>query len=337
MSRKYIGNRSNPNFVYPNYNLNQYETEIVHDINDNVVSGTVTGFTGTSITTTGITFSFNYTWALNGAEPYIMEDGNYSFLSVHMMAAGQAYFRPWRLVAKVSGAAASTKSGTLSFSVTPSQMGLDSFINGDYQFDIRMISKRVVYPVSATYTVSGLVPPTPTPTPTPSITPTISVTPTVTPSGGAGLYTSGATLNVTDPGYIKYTSQNTGPDTYLFISSTGTYTLTDCAICSSIIPGFPFADVASFTVTNCGASCAYVPPSTPTPTPTNVTNVYYRLTDCQTFQYYYSQQFPSGTFSSGARVEGSSGYYYVVSGTYTSPPAGVSQRYVTATGLFDCP
>lgn len=336
MSTRYIGKRNNPNFVYPNNNLNEYQTDIVHSINDNSIYGTVTNFTGTSISSTGMTFQFDYSWILNGAEPYVMSDGNYSFLSVHMMAAGQLYFRPWRLVAKVSGAAAITKTGTLSFTVLPSDLGLTSFTNGDYQFDIRMIGKRVVYPVSTTYTVSSIVVPTPTPTPTPSITPTNTPTPTVTPSSGAStLYQSGATLNVTDPGWIRYTTP-TG-QTYEFISSTGTVTITNCAACSTFSPGFPFADLAVFTVISCGTNCSSVPSVTPTPTPTNLPLIYYRLTDCQTYQYYYSQQFTSGTFNSGDRVEGSSGYYYVVSGTYTSPPAGVDQRYVSATGQFGCP
>jgi hypothetical protein len=265
-----------------------------------------------------------------------MEDGNYSFLSVHMMDPSQAFYRPWRLVARVSGAAASTKSGTLSFTVLPSDLGISSFTNGDYQFDIRMIGKRAVYPVSVTYAVSSIILPTPTPTPTPSITPTNTPTPTVTPSSGAStLYQSGATLNVTDPGWIRYTTP-TG-ETYQFISTTGTFTITNCAVCSTFEPGIPFADLAVFTVTSCGANCSSVPPSTPTPTPTNASLIYYRLTDCQNFQYYYSQQFPSGTFNSGDRVEGGSGYYYVVSGTYTSPPSGIEQRFVSSTGQFGCP
>jgi hypothetical protein len=199
-----------------------------------------------------------------------------------------------------------------------------------------MIGKRAVYPVATTYTVSSIVVPTPTPTPTPSITPTNTPTPTVTPSSGAAtIYQSGATLNVTDPGWIRYTTP-TG-QTYQFISSTGTVTITNCAVCSTFDPGFPFADLAVFTVISCGTNCSSVPSPTPTLSASSTPLIYYRLTDCQNSQYYYSQQFSSGTFNSGDRVEGSSGYYYVVSGTYTSPPSGIDQRFVSGTGQFGCP
>jgi hypothetical protein len=196
-----------------------------------------------------------------------------------------------------------------------------------------MIGQRAVYPVSYTYAVSGIILPTPTPTPTPSITPTITPTPSATPSGA--IYYSGATLNVTDPGWIKYDT-NTAEDVYEFVASIGTHTITACTICTSITPGFPFADVASFTISNCGSSCAAIPPSTPTPTPTNVTNLYYRLTRCDNFQTYYSQSYPSGTFNSGDRVQGGTGVYYVISGSQTSNPGGTLYT-VTGTGLTGCP
>lgn len=67
------------------------------------------------------------------------------------------------------------------------------------------------------------------------------------------IYHSGITLNVTDTGWIKYNT-STGT-TYQQITSLGTYTVPDCADCSTITVGIPFVDLASFTITNCGNSC----------------------------------------------------------------------------------
>jgi hypothetical protein len=181
-------------------------------------------------------------------------------------------------------------------------------------------------------TVSSIITPTPTPTPTPTATP---VGPTPTPTPTSVLYQSGATLNVTDTGWIKYTSQSLGPDQYEFISTTGTYTITGCTLCSSIIPGFPFADLANFTITSCGSSCGSAPTPTPTPSSTAGSNGYYIMTDCQTYQTRYSQLIAYGTFNSGDRVEGSSGYYYVITGF--TPSFQATTFTVTATGQFGCP
>lgn len=337
MSRKYISQQNVDNFIYPNNVLAQYGVEIVHDINNNSVSGTVTNFTGTSITSSGITMSFDYTWSLNGAEPFIDESNLYNLLSVHMMDPSGVYYKPWRLVYGKYASPTTGSTGTISVTLVPSQLGISSFSNGTYYFEIRMIGKKSIQPICESLVVSSITPPTPTPTPTPTTTP---VPPTPTPSPTAGsVYQSGATLNVTDPGWIKYDSLTNGDDYYVFISSTGTYTITDCAICSSILPGFPFADLAGFTVSTCGSSCGTpTPTATPTPSPTASVNLYYRLTNCTNYQTYYSQLLASGTYNSGDRVEGSPGTYYVVSGTYTSPPSGTSgQVYVYYTGQFGCP
>jgi hypothetical protein len=333
MSRKYIGQQSDYNFVYPNNDPKQYDVEIVHDINDNSVSGTVTNFTGTSISTTGMTISFNWSWTKNGAEPFISDSGNINLLSVHMMSGDQNYFKPWRLVEYENNATTGSTSytGTTSFTVLPSQIGLTAFVNDDYYFEIRFIGHRAIYPICQTLVVSSIVPPTPTPSPT-SATPTPTPTPTVTPT--AVNYTSGATLNVTDTGWLKY-DMSSGT-TYQFIGSTGTVTLTNCLICDSIRDGIPFADLATFTVTNCGTSCS--PPSpTPAPSPEPISYVYYVLTDCQTYETKYSQQLVDGTYDSGDRVMGSFGYYYVVSGSVVSTPDPSLIFFVTATGEYGCP
>ena len=341
MGIKYIGQQSDNNFIYPNFDPQQYDVDIVHDINNNSVSGTVTNFSATTVNSTGITISFDYTWALNGAEPYIRSDNaNMSILSVHMMAAGQDYFKPFRLVNSLASnnITGTTYSGTITDTFYPSELGLTSFTNGTYYYEVRMIGKRAVYPICSSFVVSTIIEPTPTPTPTPSSTPTptpttTGPTPTPTPTTGS-IYTSGATLNVTDTGYIKYNTP-TG-QTYFYCSSLGTQVLTDCLDCTSITYGYPFADLANFTVINCGTSCGGVSP-TPTPSATAESFGHYIMTDCQTYQTRYTQSLAYGTYNSGDRVQGSYGYFYVITGFTPSTPDPSLIFSVTATGDFGCP
>jgi hypothetical protein len=86
--------------------------------------------------------------------------------------------------------------------------------------------------------------PTPTPTPTPTITPICCV--------------SGVTLNVTDPGWIKFKLCD-GTDEYRQYTTTGTKVITECIQQYSVAVGVPYADLAAFTVsgggTNCGGDC----------------------------------------------------------------------------------
>ena len=261
MSNKYIAQINNQNFIYPNNDLPEYDIDIIHDLNDNSVSGTITNFSATTITSTGFTFTHDWSWSKNGAEPFISAVDDLHLLSVHMLAAGQTYFKPWRLVDIVTSGTTTgtTYSGTNTITVTPSQMGLSTFIYGTYYFEFRFIGSNAIYPVCYTYDASTLPTPTPTPTPSPTPTPTVvptatpTLTPTPTPTGGG--FTSGATLNVTDTGYIKYIKSGESVATYVFISTLGTYTITDCLTCSSILPGFPFADLANFTITSCGSPC----------------------------------------------------------------------------------
>ena len=187
MSRKYISQVISQNFVYPNNRVTEYDNEIVHDINDNSVSGVVTTFSATTFNSTGLTISYNCTWNKNNADPYISGAGVLNLFSVHMMAEGQDYYKPFRMVMfstdPLITATTRTKSGT--FSVTPSMMGLTTFSSGTYYFEVRFIGKRAIYPVCVTL---NLTPPTPTPTPTntptstPTPTPTATSTPTPTPT-----------------------------------------------------------------------------------------------------------------------------------------------------------
>lgn len=336
--RKYIKQIDSKNFVYPNNTVPEYDVEIIHDINNNSVSGTVTNFSATTVTYTGITIQFSYTWSLNGAEPFISQASEVNLFSVHAMEPSRTYFKPWRLIdfESSSNTALTSTGSTFSFTMLPSQFEIAGFTNGTYVIDIRMIGHRSIFPICASFVVNTITPPTPTPTPTPTVTPTnVTPTPTPTPSAtpGGNDYTSGATLNVTDTGWIKYTT--TTGSTYQFINTLGTVTLTACLDCATIFVGVPFADLADFTVTNCGSSCGSAPSPSPTPTPTSGNDGHYIMVDCQTFETAYSQQLPYGTYNSGDRVEGSYGYFYVITGFTPSSPG--TYYFITATGQSGCP
>tara|TARA_R110002126_G_scaffold217184_3_gene363110 strand:+ start:836 stop:1309 length:474 start_codon:yes stop_codon:yes gene_type:complete len=153
---KYIPQLNNQNFVYPNYDLAEYDVDIIQDINDFSVSGTITNFTGTSTTSTGMTFTHDWSWSKNGAEPFISDSSQIHLLSVHMIAGGQTYFKPWRLVDLVTSGTTtgSTYSGSNTVTVTPSMMGLTTFITGTYYFEIRFIGLKAIYPICQTLTVT---------------------------------------------------------------------------------------------------------------------------------------------------------------------------------------
>jgi hypothetical protein len=266
------------------------------------------------------------------------------------MEPNTVYYKPWRLVHTVTSTSGTTKSGTVTFTVTPSQMWVSSFSNGVYSFEIRMIGKRAIYPICKSVTVSTIPVPSPTPTRTPTLTPTPtstpglpapSITPTATPSATPNqistIYKSGATINVTDIGYLQYQSY----DGYYFefISSLGVNTLTACTICDTIIPAPGFADRAAFTIIQCGTGCSGVPTPSPTPTSSTVPSYgHYQMTDCQTGnQQRFTQSVLYGTFNSGDRVEGNQGYFYVITGFTPSSPDPSLIFYVTATGETGCP
>ena len=161
MSRKYIKQINNDNFVYPNNFLAEYDVEIVHNLTESSVTGTVTNFSATTVTSTGITFNYTSSFSLNNAEPFVNFDNYQNLYSVHCMLPNQLYFKPWRTVSfkklLVPGTPYSTyTSSSNSFTITPSQFGLTTFSNGVYNFEFRMIGKRSVYPICQTITISSL-------------------------------------------------------------------------------------------------------------------------------------------------------------------------------------
>jgi hypothetical protein len=181
MSRKYIRQQILQDFVYPNNEVSQYDVDnIVHDINDNSVSGVVNSFSATTFNSTGLTISYSATWNRNGAEPWIRNSSVLALLSVHMLAPGQDYYKPWRII-DTRGQLDLTLTAstvTLTFTVTPAQMGLTTFTSGTYYFEVRFIGHRSIFPVCLTRNLT-----LPGPTPTPTATPTATATPTPTGPG----------------------------------------------------------------------------------------------------------------------------------------------------------
>jgi hypothetical protein len=196
MSKKYIRQEILQDFVYPNNDVSQYDIDIVQDINDNSVSGVVNSFSATTFNSTGITLNYNVTWDLNGAEPWIRNSNILGIVSVHMLAPGQDYYKPWRLVSSLASNTTNltTFTGTQIATITPSSVGLTTFTDGTYYFEVRFIGHLSVYPVCVNLDLTTVIPtPTPTPTatppgpeptPTPTPTPTNTPTPTATPTEG---------------------------------------------------------------------------------------------------------------------------------------------------------
>jgi len=128
-------------------------------------------------------------------------------------------------------------------------LGSSGFTNGTYVFEFRAIGKRQVVTALVTKVVSTI----PVPTPTPSATPPVTSTPAPTPTATPNVFTSGITINVTDTGYIKYDTPS--GTTYTNLTTLGTQDLSGCINCASINYGYPFADLANFTIVDCGVSC----------------------------------------------------------------------------------
>jgi len=156
MSYRYIPQENNENFVFPNYDLAEYDVDILHSINENSVSGTVTNFSATTISASTITLNHSYTWSLNNADRMINSSNEVMIFSVHALAAGQTYYKPWRLVDHVTSTNLNitTLSGSNSITFVPSQMGLTTFVSGTYYFEFRFIGLKSIYPVCASLQIT---------------------------------------------------------------------------------------------------------------------------------------------------------------------------------------
>jgi len=183
MSRKYIKQIDNNNFIYPNYKLAEYDIDIIHDLNENSVTGTVTNFT-TSLSNDkkSLTISFDYQWVRNGAEVFVLNDNTTSIISFHMIL-GDTFFKPNQTIFNVSVTGATPNTVTDSISVvetfaTPEEI----WYEGDYFYEVRFIGHRAIYPVLGKFNITYPVSPTPTPTMTPTVTPTPGLTQSPTPT-----------------------------------------------------------------------------------------------------------------------------------------------------------
>jgi hypothetical protein len=94
---------------------------------------------------------------------------------------------------------------------------------------------------------------TPTPTPTQTSTPN-QPTPTPTPTPTSVLCGINATINITSPGWVRYNLCN-GTLTWEYFGSLGSNTITTCIQNGTIQPGFPYGDLAVFTVITSGTPC----------------------------------------------------------------------------------
>jgi len=107
MRQKYVKQVDSYNFLYPNHTQAEYDVNIIHDL----IEGQVTGTTGTpTLTSNGanIDVSVDYTWNLNGAEPFINNNGVLNLINVYFQTPDKEYFNMWTNVYVLSTAATGT-------------------------------------------------------------------------------------------------------------------------------------------------------------------------------------------------------------------------------------
>lgn len=152
---KYISQQNNQNFVYPNYNLAEYDVDIIHNINVNGVTGTLNSSSATGTSST-LTLTINATWTKNNAEVFVTSGSTLQLWSVHCMVPTIMYYKPWRLVGKTQSntIGLTTFTGTVTYTITAAMMGVASFATGTYYFEIRFIGGTSVYPISFTKSIT---------------------------------------------------------------------------------------------------------------------------------------------------------------------------------------
>ena len=155
MSKKYIRDIKNNNFVYPNNTQYEYGEELVQDLNNNQNSGTVNSI-NTVRSGSNLIVSYSVNYNLNGAEQYKLSDGRTSLLSIHMMAPNDIAFKPYKIIALHAASNPSQTGGiTNSLTVTPSDLGLTNFVNGNYYYEFRFISHLSIYPMTLYNTINS--------------------------------------------------------------------------------------------------------------------------------------------------------------------------------------
>jgi hypothetical protein len=149
---------NNTNFVYPNFDLAEYDVDIIHTPNDNSVFGAITTFFAVSTSSTSIQFTLGYQWALNNAERYINPiTGRLGLMSMHMMTPNVVSYKPWKLVNYFTTASTGTtvfNQTPISFNITPSILGEPNYVTGRYYIEFRFIGANSIYPVSITRSIT---------------------------------------------------------------------------------------------------------------------------------------------------------------------------------------
>lgn len=156
MSR-YIPQIDNQNFVYPNYDLAEYDVDIIHVPNDNSVTGVVTSFSAITISSSSITVRTTNTWTSNGAEGFIRNNGALEIYTLHAMVPGQLFYKPWVIIGNNSTFttdATTFTSTNRDATFVPSQFGLTTFTSGTYYFEFRFIGATSIFPVCRTLSIT---------------------------------------------------------------------------------------------------------------------------------------------------------------------------------------
>jgi hypothetical protein len=147
---KYISQINNQNFVYPNYDLAEYDVDIVHNINNTSVSGIVTSFSAVTASSSIIQVRVTFTWVRNGAEVYIRPVNALQIYSLHVLAPNQLYYKPWRMIDQTSTLSTGLTTLTITnrlIQFTAAGLGLTTFVSGVYNFEFRFIGATSIFPV----------------------------------------------------------------------------------------------------------------------------------------------------------------------------------------------
>jgi len=159
--KKYIKQIDSTDFVYPNNNISEYGTTIIHDINNNSVTGNISGFTCTYQAADVCTFEYDWEWFSNGAEPFIEDGGEGVFLSAHIMPAGTSYYKAWKTFdyIKYPYTGQTSQWGHNEVDIYPADVNMTNLQNGIYYFEFRFIGHRSTFAVQHSFEVTGITAP----------------------------------------------------------------------------------------------------------------------------------------------------------------------------------
>jgi hypothetical protein len=73
------------------------------------------------------------------------------------MAAGQDYYKPWRLIGSnstINTGLTTLTSTNRDATFTPADLGLTTFVSGNYYFEFRFVGATAIYPVCQTLNIT---------------------------------------------------------------------------------------------------------------------------------------------------------------------------------------